>query len=71
MKLQIIACDRCGLREDKGAISPWTARRGNVRYTGDLCQPCWDDLLATFKPSNLPKGRHKMQATRIEDIPTE
>lgn len=71
MKLQITACDRCGLREDHGKVLPWSARQGNVRYVGDLCPKCWEDLLGTFKPSNLPKGRHKVQATRIEDIPTE
>ena len=71
MKLQITACDRCGLRDDDGKITPWTARRGQVRYVGDLCKKCWEELLVTYKPSNLPKGRHKMQATRIEDIPRE
>lgn len=69
MKIQVTACDRCGLRDDNGKVSAWTTRRANQRYVGDLCDPCWAELVSIFRPSNMPKGRHKMQATRIEDIP--
>lgn len=70
MKLQIIACDRCGKREDKVKIESWSARKGQHRYVGDLCKNCWDELLSVYQPSNMPRGRHRVQETDLRDIPS-
>lgn len=69
MKIHITACDRCGIREEKKTIKPWTARRGSTRYQGDLCEKCWTELLKTFQPSALSKNRHQIIVTNVEDIP--
>ena len=69
MKLQITACDRCGVREEKKAVKPYTARRGTVRYSGDLCEKCWKDLLDTFNLNALSRSRHNIIAVNIDDIP--
>lgn len=69
MRLQIVACDRCGVREEKKAVKPWTARRGTSRYTGELCEKCWAELVDTFHPSPMAKSRHQIVITSVEDIP--
>lgn len=69
MKIHITACDRCGVREEKKAIKPWTCRRGTVRYQGDLCEKCWSELLDVFQPSTLAKSRHQIIVTDLKDIP--
>lgn len=69
MKLQIIACDKCGTREEKKPVGEWSIRRGSTRYTGDICDKCFKDFLNEYKPSPLSKGRHVVEATKIEDIP--
>lgn len=69
MKIQLTACDRCGVREEKKTIKPWTARRGSTRYQGDLCDKCWNELVSTFKPSPLSKNRHQIIVTNIDNIP--
>lgn len=69
MKLQVIACDKCGSREDKKDISEWTARRGSTRYTGDLCDKCFQQLLKDYGPQPMSRSRHTIEATDINKIP--
>jgi len=69
MKIQITACDRCGKRDNGVAVEPWSARMGSVRYTGDLCDPCWKELLSIFQPSTLNKGRHQIVVMDPDKIP--
>ena len=69
MKLQISACDRCGTRENGVKVHAWSARKASQRYTGDLCDKCWKELLDIFKPSTLSKGRHQIVVHNIDDIP--
>ena len=69
MRLQIVACDKCGVREEKKTVKAWTARRGTTRYSGELCEKCWTDLLDTFHPSSLAKSRHQIVITNVDDIP--
>lgn len=71
MRYEIVACDKCGAREDKKAVTAWTARRGHSRYNGELCETCWAELLDTFHPSARSKSRHKIVITDIEDIPEQ
>lgn len=69
VKLQIAACDKCGAREEKVRITAWSSRRGSTRYTGDLCDKCWDNLVRTFNPSTLSKSRHQIVVTEVTEIP--
>lgn len=69
MRFQIIGCDKCGVREDKKPVKTWTARRGTTRYTGDLCDKCWDLLVKEFSVSNMTSSRHQIIITDIDDIP--
>jgi len=69
MKLQIVACDKCGSKEDKKKISEWTARRGSTRYTGDLCDKCFQQLLKEYQPQPTSRSRHTVTATDINKIP--
>jgi len=68
VKYQITACDKCGTEDD---VTTWVARRGNKKYPGDLCKPCFQELLQTFQPSNTRRGRHEIVITHIDDIPTK
>ena len=69
MKLQIVACDKCGSKEDKKVIEEWTARRGSTRYSGDLCDKCFQQLLKDYGLQPLSRGRHSIEATDINKIP--
>ncbi len=69
MRFQIIACDKCGIREEKKTVQPWTARRGHTRYQGELCEKCWAELVEIFHPTTLTKARHQIVITSIDDIP--
>lgn len=67
-KIQVVVCDRCGKRSNGIEVSQWVAQRGKKRYTGDLCDPCWDELLGAFKPTMSAARRHEIVATPIEEI---
>lgn len=69
MKYQITGCDKCGVREDKKPVKSWSARRGTTRYSGDLCERCWGELVEEFGLSPLTNSRHKIVITDIDDIP--
>lgn len=69
MRLQIVACDKCGVREEKKTVKPWTARRGSTRYQGDLCEKCFQELVDTFHLSSLARSRHQITVVDINDIP--
>lgn len=68
MKITSIACDSCGIHESKRQVKPWSARRGSTHYRGELCDECFDKLLASFKPSGRGAGRHEIVETKLKDI---
>lgn len=69
MKITSVACDQCKVSEEKKPVTQYSLRRGSRRWTGDLCDKCFDKLLKEFNPSNLPRGKHQIVETKIEDIP--
>lgn len=67
-KIQVVVCDRCNKRSNGAEVGQWIAQRGKRRYSGDLCDPCWDELLGSFKPTMNTARRHEIVATSIDDI---
>jgi hypothetical protein len=43
-------------------------RRGTRRWTGELCDKCFDALIKEWDPSDLPRGQHRIVETKMEDI---
>lgn len=68
MKITSIACDSCGVHEDKQPVRAWSARRGSSHYKGDLCETCFDKMVKQFKPSNRSGSRHEIVETNLKDI---
>lgn len=69
MRYEIIGCDKCDVREDKRPVRTWTARRGTVRYTGDLCDKCWGELTNTFNLRPMTNARHAVNVVNVDEIP--
>ena len=68
MKITSIACDKCGITEAKRPVTQSSMRRGTRRWTGELCDKCFDKLLKEWDPSDLPRGHHQIVETKMEDI---
>lgn len=68
-RVSIVVCDRCSLRNDDGRVATWTVRRGTQRYTGDLCDKCFDEMLRIYRPSALAKARHQIHVIDPDKIP--
>ena len=68
-RIQVVVCDRCKVKDEATRITPWTARRGQRRYQGDLCDRCWDELINLFHPSSLARSRHQIEETPLEIVP--
>jgi len=67
-KIQVVICDRCQRRSNGIEINQWVSQRGKKRYTGDLCDDCWHELVASFKPELNTSRRHTIVATPLSDI---
>lgn len=67
-KIQVVVCDRCDKRSNGTEVSQWIAQRGKRRYTGDLCEACWNELINSFKPVMNAARRHEIVATPIDEI---
>lgn len=67
-KIQVVVCDRCNKRSNGVEVVQWIGQRGKRRYTGDLCDPCWEELLGSFKPVMNTARRHEIVATSIDEI---
>lgn len=68
MRITSIACDKCGIAETKRPVTQYSMRRGTRRWTGELCDKCFDRLLKEWDPSDLPRGQHRIVETKMEDI---
>ena len=69
MKLVTLACDKCGTPDEKGRVTTWTARRGSRRYSGELCDKCFEKLVKDFKPTTHGTRTHVIEETKMKDIP--
>lgn len=68
MKITSIACDACGVHEDKRPVKAWSARRGSTHYRGELCDECFDKMVKQFKPDSKGGVRHAIVETKLKDI---
>lgn len=69
MKINTIACDLCqGKESPTRKIESYSLRRGTRRWQGETCDKCFARLLKEFNPSDLPRNRHIIEETKIEDI---
>lgn len=62
-RVQTVVCDRCKAKDDDIPVLSWSGKRGNAKVQGDLCQPCWDELMKLFRPDPIGRGRHHIVMT--------
>tara|TARA_X000001036_G_scaffold208736_1_gene196270 strand:+ start:3285 stop:3500 length:216 start_codon:yes stop_codon:yes gene_type:complete len=68
VKIVSVACDGCGTADGKRTVTQYSLRRGTRRWTGELCDKCFDKLIKEWNPSDLPRGHHQIVETKMEDI---
>lgn len=69
MKISVTACDKCHVRSEKKPVAEWSLRRGATRWSGELCDKCFQEILKTYQPSSMSRARHVINETKINDIP--